>query len=68
MILLFVVFAWIAVLSIVVGLCMAARSGDRAQLASAGEASEQQLQISARSNLRPPDPRGSLLDRDGVAA
>ncbi|MCW3019570.1 MAG: hypothetical protein JWN10_1878 [Solirubrobacterales bacterium] len=68
MILLFVVFAWIALLSIVVGLCMAAQMGDRAQLVSAGELRGQHLQITARPGLRPAEPRGSRLDRNGVAA
>jgi len=68
MILLFVVFAWIVVLSIVVGLCVAAQLGDAPQLVSAGELREQHLQISARPGLRAAESRASRLDRDGVAA
>jgi hypothetical protein len=68
MILLFVVFAWLVILSIVVALCLAARTGDRAQLSSAGEAREQHLQGPARSSRRPVEPRSPLLDRGGVAA
>jgi len=68
MILLFVVFAWLVVLSIVVALCVAARTGDRAQLASAGEPREQHLQIPARPSRRAAESRSQLLDRGGVAA
>jgi hypothetical protein len=68
MILLFVVFVWIALLSIVVGLCVTAQIGDRAQLASAGEMIEQHLQISARPGLRAAESRAPRLERDGVAA
>ncbi|HTA32377.1 MAG TPA: hypothetical protein VK721_03050 [Solirubrobacteraceae bacterium] len=71
MILLFVVFAWIGLLSIVVGLCLAAQMGDRAQLVSQGQRSalgEQPLQIPVPSSLRTSEPRRALLDRDGVAA
>jgi hypothetical protein len=71
MILLFVVFAWIGLLSIVVGLCLAAQVGDRAQLVSQGQRralEEQPLRISMRSSLRGAEPRRELFDRDGVAA
>lgn len=68
MILLFALFAWIALLSIVVGLCVAAQIGDRTQLVSAGEMLEQHLQISARPGLRAAESRAPRLERDGVAA
>jgi hypothetical protein len=68
MILMFVVFAWIGLLSIVVGLCLAAQLGDRARLASVGEASESALPSPTRASLRAAEPRRALFDRDGVAA
>jgi hypothetical protein len=68
MILVFVVFVWIAVLSVVVGLCVAAGIGDRAQLASPGHANEQRPQMYARPSLRTAESHASVLDRDGVAA
>jgi hypothetical protein len=73
MILLFVVFAWIGLLSIVVCLCLAAQVGDRAQLVSQGQRSaleEQPLQMPVPSSLRGAEPRRALFDRDrdGVAA
>jgi hypothetical protein len=68
MILLFVVFTWIGLLSIVVGLCLAAQMGDRAWLASVGDGMESPLPSPARATLRAAEPRRALLDRDGVAA
>jgi hypothetical protein len=68
MILLFAGFAWIVVLSIVVGVCVAAQIGDRAQLAGAGEPEDRHSKIPARRRPRAVEPRASLLDRDGVAA
>jgi hypothetical protein len=62
MILVFVVFVWIVVLSVVVGLCVAAGIGDRAQLASARHSSEQRPQIYARPSVRPAESHGSVLD------
>jgi hypothetical protein len=68
MILVLVVFVWMVVLSVVVGLCLAARVGDRAQLVSVGRSGEQRPQIYARASRRAAEQRGSLRDRDGVAA
>jgi hypothetical protein len=68
MILVFVVFVWIVVLSVVVGLCVAAGIGDRAQLASAGHSREQRPPMYARPSVRAAESRESVLDRDGVAA
>ena len=71
MILLFVVLVWIALLSAIVGLCLAAQIGDRAQLMSGDQRSElgeRPLQIPAQSSLRTAEPRRALFDRDGVAA
>ena len=62
MILLFAGFAWIVVVAIVVGVCMAARIGDRVQLASAVEPEERHSQIPARRHPRAVKPRASLLD------
>lgn len=63
MVLLFAGFAWIVVVAIVVGACMAARIGDRVQLARAGEPEERHSQIPARRPPRAVEPRASLLDR-----
>jgi hypothetical protein len=68
MILLFVVFAWIGLLSIVVGLCLAAQLGDRARLASVGEGRESALPSPTRATLRTAEPRRARFERDGVAA
>jgi hypothetical protein len=70
MILLFLVFAWIGLLSIVVGLCQAAQLGHPARLASVGEGRESALPSPARATLRTTEPRRALFDRDrdGVAA
>ncbi|MGP0100387.1 MAG: hypothetical protein ACLPUT_02050 [Solirubrobacteraceae bacterium] len=81
MILLLVIAAWILVVSMVAGLCAAARTGDIAQLAHAsapigwGESPAwepvEHLEISARANLRPvrsAEPGAALLHSDGVAA
>ncbi len=68
MILLFVVLAWIGLLSIVVGLCLAAQLGDRARLASVGEGRESTVPSPARASPRAAEPRHALFDRDGVAA
>jgi hypothetical protein len=83
MILLFVIAAWILVLSVVAGLCAAARAGDLTQLAQASTPAGwggygatargplEHLEISARANLRPvrtAESGASLLHGDGVAA
>jgi hypothetical protein len=83
MILLLVIATWILVLSLVVGLCGAARAGDLAQFAhqsAAGGWSRteppkweplEHLEISAHANLRPgrtAEQGASLLHSDGVAA
>jgi hypothetical protein len=68
MILLFVVLAWIGLLSIVVGLCLAAQLGDRTRLASVAERRDSTLPSPARAGLRAAEPRRALFDRDGVAA
>ena len=70
MILLLASFAWIVVLAIVAGVCMAARIGDRAQLAAVGEPDDRHSQIRAPRRRHAVEPRASLLDRDrdGVAA
>jgi hypothetical protein len=68
MILLFVIFAWIGLLSIVVGLCLAAQLGDRARLASVADGRESAPPSPARATMRTAEPRRALFDRDGVAA
>jgi hypothetical protein len=83
MILLIVIAAWIFVISVVAGLCAAARVGDLTQVAHAsansgrGRAESpaweplEHLEIGARAPLRPVRPAesgASLLRRDGVAA
>jgi hypothetical protein len=83
MILLLVIAAWILVLSLVAGLCGAARVGDLAQVAHSPAASGwarteppkweplEHREISAHANLRPARPAeqgASLLHSDGVAA
>jgi hypothetical protein len=68
MILVFVVFVWMVVLSVVVGLCVVARGGDRAQLVSVGRSGEERPQIYARPSRRTAEQHDSLRDRDGVAA
>jgi hypothetical protein len=76
MIVLLVVVAWILVVSMITGLCLAARAGDRLQPARAPggweepteAAAWEQVEISARARLRPADPSTSRLHRDGVAA
>jgi|GEM_PF-2371143 hypothetical protein len=83
MILLLVIAAWILVLSLVAGLCGAARMGDLAQLAhpsaAGGWASAEpatweplvHLEISARASVRPvrtSEQGAPLLHSDGVAA
>jgi hypothetical protein len=81
MILLLVIAAWILVLSLVTGLCAAARAGDLAQLATAPAGRGRRevalweplehLEISARANARPvrsAESGPSLLHGDGVAA
>ncbi len=83
MILLLVIAAWILVLSLVAGLCAAARVGDNAQLARASATGARRraespaweplehLEIAAHTPLRPVRPAessASLLHSDGVAA
>jgi hypothetical protein len=83
MILLLVIAAWILVLSVVAGLCAAARAGDLTQLAQASTSAGwarygspargplEYLEISARANHRPvrtAESGASLLHGDGVAA
>ncbi len=80
MILLLVIAAWILVLSVVAGLCAAARAGDLTQAStpagwgrrgSTGREALEPLEISASTNLRPvrtAESSASLLRRDGVAA
>jgi hypothetical protein len=79
MILMFAVTAWILVLSLVTGLCAAARMGDLAQLVPAGRGRRQptgwepfeHVEISARANPRPgraTESGAPLLHGDGVAA
>jgi len=76
MIVLLVVVAWIFVVSMITGLCLAARAGDRLQPARAPIGREEpteagaweQIEISARARLRPADSSPSRLRRDGVAA
>lgn len=81
MILLLVIAAWMFVLSVVAGLCAAARTGDLAQSApapagwrrSGATAREplEHLEIAARANLRPArtaESGASLQHSEGVAA
>ncbi len=76
MIVLLVVVAWILVVSMIAGLCMAARAGDRLQPARAPIGWEEpteagaweQIEISARARLRSADSSATRLHRDGVAA
>jgi hypothetical protein len=83
MIVLLLIAAWIVVLSLVMGLCAAARVGDVAQLthasAPAGRVhaepaaweSSGHLEIAVRANVRPVRPAESgaaLVHSDGVAA
>jgi hypothetical protein len=83
MILLLVIPAWILVLSMVAGLCVAARAGDQRQLAqppgssgwrrASGTTREphEHLAITARANRRPArvsESGASLRRNDGVAA
>ena len=83
MILLLVIASWILVLSLVAGLCGAARVGDLAQLAHTSAAGGwartepptweplEHLEISTHANLRPvrtAEQSASLLHSDGVAA
>jgi len=76
MIVLLVVVAWILVVSMITGLCLAARAGDRLQPARAPSGCKEpteagaweQIEISARARLRPADSSATRLHRDGVAA
>jgi len=83
MILLLVIAAWVLVLSLIVGLCAAARVGDLAQLAHASATGGrgrtespawepfEHMDIAARAPLRPArraESGASLLHSDGVAA
>jgi len=83
MILLLIIAAWILVLSVIAGLCAAARAGDLARLAQAsapagwersGAAAREpleHLEISAHANLRPvasAEQGASRLRSDSVAA
>jgi len=79
MILLLVLGTWMLVLSMVVGLCAAARTGDAAWLASAPAGWGRSLawepvehpEISARANpgsAHPSQSGSSLMHSDGVAA
>ncbi|MGD0452030.1 MAG: hypothetical protein ABSB69_00395 [Solirubrobacteraceae bacterium] len=83
MIPLLVIAVWILVLSLVTGLCAAARAGDLAQLVTApagrgrGETTTtlweqfEHAEISARASARPtrsPESGASRLRGDGVAA
>jgi hypothetical protein len=81
MILVLAVAAWIFVISLVAGLCVAARAGDLAQLAPAPrrrghrEPTEwepfERVEIIAQANAQPvrsPESGAPLLHGDGVAA
>ena len=81
MILLLVIAAWLLVLSVLAGLCAAARAGDLAQLAPASAGwgrsgatarePREHPEISARANLRPArtaESGASLQRSEGVAA
>lgn len=83
MILLLVIASWILVLSLVTGLCAAARAGDFAQLTHASAAAgwgaaeplawetAEHLEIAARANVRLVRPAGTgaaLVRNGGVAA
>jgi hypothetical protein len=83
MTLLLIVAAWMFVVSLVAGICMAARAGDLGSLAQrSADAGDQDLptlvwdqadglEISARSNIgraRPAEPGVAALPRGGIAA
>ncbi len=68
MILLFVVVAWIGLLSIVVGLCLAARWVTAPGWRASARAGSRPCRAPARASPRAAEPRHALFDRDGVAA